>query len=79
LAKLLVNSCNDIESIRGDISSLLEWILNLDIRFDDHITSSINLKQVMKEPCRETIKMVIAAMGASGGYNYGTSASSHWF
>lgn len=79
LAKLLVNACGDTGPIRSDADSLLDWILNLHVKFDDLIMDARNLKTALEKPSDATIQSVVEAMSRTDGYDYGGSSSSHWF
>jgi hypothetical protein len=79
LAKFLVKSCDDVDRIRDDVEELLDWIVNRCALFDNLIADALALKEQLKKPDLETIKSIVQAMNQTSGYDYGGSASSHWF
>lgn len=83
-AKLQLKFCQDPMSIRSKVIPLLDWIISSPVKFDDLIRDAEQLKQELSEEMLaqkrvETIRAVVAAMGKGGGYDYGGSASSHWY
>jgi hypothetical protein len=79
LAKFLVKSCDNVDRIRDDVEDLLNWVVNHRVRFDDLITDAVALKEQLEEVDLTTIKSIVQAMNQISGYDYGGSASSHWF
>jgi hypothetical protein len=74
LAKLLVKSWDDVERVREEVDTLLDLVVNHDVRFDDLIANAAALKEQMEKPSLEAIKSIVTAMS-----DYGGSSSSHWF
>lgn len=84
LAKLTVRCCVDVEEIRNRVNKLLNWILK-----ESQIEASnplfVDAQKLTNELSRmsrlDKIKEVMKAMtkDLASGYDYGTSAASHWY
>ena len=90
LVRLMLKVCVDVDAVREEVYSLLDWILmdsQLPITQHDFVLDDTrNLKeQLQRENSVQTIQEVMRAMGVrsdgAGGYynDHGASASSHWY
>jgi hypothetical protein len=82
LARLYLKYCQSVDNIRDEVNGWLDWILTHSGLHDSHeiVRDAKALKQKLREQNDlETIRSVMSAMSQIQGYNYGGSASDHWY
>ena len=82
LARLYLKYCTQVESIRDEVNEWLDWILSDSGLHVGHeiVRDADALKTKLREQNDlETIRSVMSAMSRIQGYNYGGSASDHWY
>jgi len=80
ISGLLVPWVDHDPSYRGVIEEHLNIILSAAFVSEDVKTKVEEFRRIISEERRRSeMKQILAAMNTTGGYNYGTSASSHWY
>lgn len=82
VARLILKYCTDVDANRDEIKALLDWIAQESRlpRTHELVSDAQTLQEELtRQNSLEIIKSVMGAMNVVSGYNYGTSASAHWF
>ncbi|CAB9524124.1 expressed unknown protein [Seminavis robusta] len=82
LAKLILKYCDDVETIRKDVNAMLDWVQKESQLHAAHeiVLDAQKLKlEISQRNDTKTLRSIMSAMNKMDGYDYGGSASSHWY
>ena len=82
LAKVILKHCDDIDHVRDEVNVLLNWILHdsgLHPTTDIVCDAASVKEELRKRNSLDKIKEVMSAMRFEDGYDFGGSASDHWY
>jgi hypothetical protein len=83
-AKFRMRHANEVEHakvVKIDVAPHLDWVKD-QLQFQDLVQEAQELSvqlQYLEESVKRNARLVFRAMSSIGGYNYGGSASSHWY
>jgi hypothetical protein len=80
LARLTVNRCENLDDVRDEVNVLLNEILELPVQFPDLMEEAKELQnKLSREMTIDALREVMRAVRDVDGYDYGGSASAHWY
>lgn len=80
LSSLIARYCDNTDKARELVYPLLDWVVEHPVKFRDLVSNALELKDSLSKEARlRELKAVIDAMSHTDGYDYGGSASSHWY
>lgn len=80
LGSLIAKFCDDVNRAQAMVFPLLDWVIDHHVQFQDLVDCSNALKvKLTKEYKINELRQILESVSSIGGYDYGGSASSHWF
>lgn len=80
LGHFIAKHCVDLAMCEKLVFPFLDWILDHTVQFENIVSEATQLKDhILSKDRINELRKIAAAMNAVGGYNYGGSASDHWY